>query len=155
MSGSRAARCCPCPRPCGQTGFGRSIGKCFFPSSSRCCHMHGSHVSADILCKLQDLHSHILCTENPCPRPCGQTGFGRRMGKCFSPSSSRCCHMHGSHISADILCKLQDLHGHILCTVFPARLRKKHLEGNLASTIPPMRQRLMTPRCHCKVRSSR
>ena len=24
--------------------------------------MHGSHISADILCKLQDLHIHTMCT---------------------------------------------------------------------------------------------
>ena len=98
---------------------------------------------------------HPVCPRNPFSRPHGYPGSGRKMGKCVFPSSNRCCHMHDSHISADVVCKLQHLHGRRMCTALRSRLKKKHLEGNLAATIPPKRQRLMTPRCRCKVRSSR
>ena len=59
---------------------------------------------------------HPDCPRNPFTRPRGYPGRGRKMGKCVVPSSSLCCHMHDIHISADILCKLQDLHCHTMRT---------------------------------------
>ena len=76
---------------------------------------------------------HPIRPRSPCSRPRGWPGCGRRMGKCVSPSSSRSCHMHDSHISADILWKLQDLDDHTMCTVLrsPDVIRdRKFCTGN-------------------------
>ena len=73
-------------------------------------------------------HSNVVdwhpdCPRNPFSRPRGYPGICRKMGKCVVPSSSRCCHMHDIHISADLLCKLQDLHCHTMRTA----LRSLHV----------------------------
>ena len=65
----------------------------------------------------------------PYSRPRGYPGCVCRMGKCDTLSSSLFYHMHDSHISADVVCKLQHLHSHTMRTALRARLKKEASGG--------------------------